>query len=672
MPAAVVVVNEVSSTGSNNLCGGNSTAVGEDWIELHNTNPTTPIDIVGFKLGDPGANFTIPSSTIIPANGYALYCRNAPGSFPYGIGGTDTINLFNAAGDLISTTGNMANLGTATRTFQRKPDGSYAFSDGTPLTVNVFFATALDAVVVNEISNTGNIAPCGADYIELYNRDVTTAINIGGYVLRDDTNNTFVIPDGTVIAGNDIILYCQNANGSFTFGIGGTDSVTLYDAANVVRSTTGALPNGGGSAVLTYQRRPNGTFSYTKPTPNITNVFFSAFVDVVVVNEVGATGNAFACSSPSDYVELLNTGNATVDLTNFVLHDNVGPNSTARFTFPSGSAIAPGQFLVLCEGAPFTFGIGGTDSITLLDPTGDQLSFSGVLTPGSSATASWQRSSNGIYSFAPPTPGAANAVSSDFKPVINEVAPAGTSNSSICGGQPFVEILNTGVGALNLSGYVLHDSTGSISPTAFVFNGATPTIPALSFGVYCKGQTFQFDIESTDTISLSNSSGGVISTTGMIGGSSPRPNNVDLTWVRYIDFVNATNPPSYQYSVNPSPGRPNVFSFVPQNSTLKTCSVQTQALSCLADYEFRSLVKLVPGPGRPANPELSGGTFDGSTCTELFVGDEGTINEVAINGSTVTLKRAIPFIGGSRDTEGLCYWSVGKIAIVDERERSGK
>lgn len=77
------------------------------------------------------------------------------------------------------------------------------------------------------------------------------------------------------------------------------------------------------------------------------------------------------------------------------------------------------------------------------------------------------------------------------------------------------------------------------------------------------------------------------------------------------------------------------------------------------------------------NPELSGGVFDGQTCSQLVIGNEGNLNELTLpSNSTVSLVQSIPIIGGSGDTEGVCFWynqTVGeKIVVVDEQDRSGK
>jgi uncharacterized protein YjiK len=89
---------------------------------------------------------------------------------------------------------------------------------------------------------------------------------------------------------------------------------------------------------------------------------------------------------------------------------------------------------------------------------------------------------------------------------------------------------------------------------------------------------------------------------------------------------------------------------------------------------FKELLTLNLGS---RNPELSGSTFDPRTCNNLAVGDEGNLNEVVIVNSTVSLLRTFPVIGGSTDTEGICFWynassGESKVVIADERDRSGK
>lgn len=685
---AAVVVNEVASAGNAQACPAL-----QDHVELYNTDLINSVDIGGYILADPSANFTIPINTIIAAGGYLLYCEDQPNSFTFGISGTDSITLYFSNGTLASTSGPQTSLGSATSTFQRKPDGTYAYSTPSPLAPNVFSAPPLDVVVVNEVADKGTfLAACGGnitlnvageDWVELFNTSPNTAVNISGYQIRDDnpTNAPLVIPSGTIIPPNGFLLYCGVKD--FVFGIGGTDTISLLDGNNVTRSTTGVLKNGG-SSVLTYQRKADGSgYAYAKPTPLAVNAFVSTIpANTIVVNEVASTGVPGTCNT-EDYVELfyntVSTSAVPFNLSGFVLHDDKGPLAVDRYTFPPSATILPGQYIVICT----PFGIGGTDSVTLLDGTGAVVSESGKLPGGGSATLTYQRSPANTYNYAFPTPGMANIVEVViFSPVINEVAPAGVSNktASVCNGEPFVEIRNMGSNILNLVNFTLHNAAGASSPSAYRFPASTPTIPLRGYGVFCKGATFTFDIANNDTLTLRSPTGQDLSTTGAIGSGNAvaKPNAKDLVWVRVTDLITVgPNPvsPFYQYSTNPTPGADNIYAFTPLNATtlVQACGVQTAALPCLADYAFGE--KLLLNKTGVTNPELSGGAFDGTTCQHLMIGDEGSITEVVLNGttssSTLQVKRSIPVFGGVRDTEGICVYSPGKVAIIEERDRTG-
>jgi hypothetical protein len=232
--------------------------------------------------------------------------------------------------------------------------------------------------------------------------------------------------------------------------------------------------------------------------------------------------------------------------------------------------------------------------------------------------------------------------------------------------------LNGGFAALDLSGYVLSKGPTAIVNYTFPFG---TLIASASFGVFCRNQTYLFDINQTDTISILNTNGTSVSTSGSIGGSNPRPNAVDLTWSRVVDLINPSTPftPFYQYSINPTPGGANVFSFDPITLQRQPCGIQSAPFGVISNYQFKELLLLDVGT---RNPELSGATYDPRTCNNLVVGDEGNFNEISVSNATITLRGTLPVIGGSTDTEGVCFWynplTGDKVAIVDERERSGK
>ena len=124
---------------------------------------------------------------------------------------------------------------------------------------------------------------------------------------------------------------------------------------------------------------------------------------LVRINEVESNGG-----SPGDWVELINVGGTTADLGGMLFADN----STARYTIPAGTTLAPGAYLVLNElisgAGNFNFGLGTADSARLFQPDGTTIVDSTMWT--AHATAGLSRCANGSGDFVdrPTTKGAAN------------------------------------------------------------------------------------------------------------------------------------------------------------------------------------------------------------------------------------------------------------------------
>jgi Lamin Tail Domain len=370
----------------------------------------------------------------------------------------------------------------------------------------------------------------------------------------------------------------------------------------------------------------------------------------IYVNEIASAGDGAYCAG-ADYIELFNADPTPLNIGGYSLSD-----SSNTFIIPSPTNVPAGGFVTYCEDLPgsFTFGISSTDTITLKNPSGVVL-FSTVLNGQGTTTNTYQRLPDGSYGFGPPSPDAANVVP---LAAISEVALGGTSDASVCGGGPYVELTNIGPGTLSLKGFKLLNLASLLPPPSYTF-GAGDSVTSGEYTIFCQSTTFKFDIDFDDILTLRNANGDDVSKTVM-GGVSPLPKKVDLVWARLGD--------SFQYSKNPTPGKPNVFPFEPSTVNLKNCGIQASPLPCLNDYELKETLLF---DGYRTSPEFSGGTVDGSTCNHLIVNDEGNIFDMSISGGAVQLKRTIPFIGGTRDNEGMCYYSPGKIAVVDERERSG-
>jgi hypothetical protein len=265
------------------------------------------------------------------------------------------------------------------------------------------FTLYVATLVLNEVADSGvgvagfgNTLPTfcdGVDYVELKNIG-PDPVDPSGYMLTDDNGPTdgdaytFTAESATVGVGEFLVL-CKDAESSFVFGIGGSDTVTLYDAASVEMSTTGELPRFG-STSASYQRLSDGSgYLYAEPTPNAENAFQAD--DQVVVNEAADKGAGSDVCDGEDYIELKNIGPNPALLDGFVLSDDGGFAGGYTIT---NTIIGAEALMLYCGVKTFSFGIGGTDAVTFFDPSGLALSTTGTLTGVGSEKRSFQRKSD--------------------------------------------------------------------------------------------------------------------------------------------------------------------------------------------------------------------------------------------------------------------------------------
>lgn len=129
--------------------------------------------------------------------------------------------------------------------------------------------TPKSPVVINEVESNGD--PVG-DWVELANTDEVNSVDISGWsILDDDDDHTpIVFPEGTEIeSGGYFSFYTDQEDDGF--GLGGNDSVRLYDAeGQLVEETTWE-----GHAATTWGRVPDmtGEFAVTgEPTRDAANI----------------------------------------------------------------------------------------------------------------------------------------------------------------------------------------------------------------------------------------------------------------------------------------------------------------------------------------------------------------------------------------------------------------
>ena len=167
--------------------------------------------------------------------------------------------------------------------------------------------------------------------------------------------------------------------------------------------------------------------SSTPPTPKKTNkgMIYKPEGDApatappgtftVVLNEVADKGSGKDVCDGEDWVELYNYGKAAVDIGGWHLADEKGVLHKDVYIFPKADNVIPGySFKLLCKETHCQFGIGGTDTVSLLNDK-KQLIDSIELTDQGSETKTMQRDFDGTGEWGysenpPPSPGKSNCL----------------------------------------------------------------------------------------------------------------------------------------------------------------------------------------------------------------------------------------------------------------------
>jgi len=132
----------------------------------------------------------------------------------------------------------------------------------------------------------------------------------------------------------------------------------------------------------------------------------------VVISEVAYSGSGEDNCGGADWVELFNNGSKSEDsqdLSSYVLHDDKGLADEDAMVFAEGTSLSPGDYLILCRGADFAFGIGSDDTVTVLDAAGsivDSVSMAG----DGPADATYSLIGTEFQYTTAATPGAANVL----------------------------------------------------------------------------------------------------------------------------------------------------------------------------------------------------------------------------------------------------------------------
>lgn len=497
-------INEVESSGG----------TPGDWIEFLNTSEAA-VDLSGYVVKDSGEKnpYAFPAGTVVEPGAYLVIDEvvDGAGDFGYGLGGGDAVRLFDPAGALVDETTWAAHA--AATWGAREVDGVRAWAETSASSkgeVNVFAAEepgTASALVLNEIvyddAQTGL-----ADQVEIYNAGTET-VSLDGWKISDDKRDVFgQAPAGTTLAPGAFVVLVKDVD--FDFGLGKGDEVVLYDPSGAVIDSYAYEST---APISVWARCPDGTGDWapaTAATPGAANDCSVAPVTgSIVINEVD--------SQPADWVEFYNPGTAAFDISGFEIRDN---SDDHRWQFLPGTTIAGGEYLLveegsigLVDGVETAFrdpiGIGSADRIRLFDASGTQIDdtkpwSAHAAIDGDAGAATLARCPDGVGEFvlAYPTPGATNSCVLPTV-VINEIESNGDTTD-------WVEVLNTGAAAVDLSGWSVMDSdpNGHAGETTPLPVG-TVLEPGAYF-VFDQPANFIFGLGNGDTVTIRDANGSTV------------------------------------------------------------------------------------------------------------------------------------------------------------------
>lgn len=392
------------------------------------------------------------------------------------------------------------------------------------------FPVYISEVLASNTSYPNRDGRC-CDYIELYN-SADYAVDLTGFQLGDVAgNNRYQFPAGTTIGpGEYLVVYCDKSveDESYAkFGISraGGESFYLLGTNNAIVDSILTIATDLDQAMVLENGVWVATNSVTPGRSNDATVqegadLYNEQVSPVRITELSSTKTGYSREHGvhCDWVELHNTGSEYVDISGYILSDNVGVD---KYIFPVDTVIAPGEYLVvLCTDevradslAPFGLSQLGGESVVLKNKGGMIVEIVDCipLNDGESLelteSSDWQATASGSPGYENGPEGHAaylQSIGMDRSSIVISEVMSG-SHTVLANGygefSDWVELCNVGDTAVDITGWYLSDSAEDWDKWEFP---QTVLQPGERILVFCSGRDAVRDGELHAGFSLSS------------------------------------------------------------------------------------------------------------------------------------------------------------------------
>ena len=450
-----LVISEVMSSNSTAVTDENGKYA--DWIEIWNSTDRI-INLEGVGLSDKGdrVRFLFPDVSLEPDGRVVVFCDNTNQSNPNSafhakfklssVG--ETVYLYDPNAYLIDSCkypimssdeswaladGSFQNVTWFSPGYENSEEGhrryreSISMSDG---------SVVINEIMADPISGLRDDDDELCDWVELYNT-TDRDISLAGLGLSDNEGKPLKwrFPDNAVIpAKGYYLVFCTGKNRMdriknaphTNFRISAEkETIILSDSQGHVldRVMIDNLP-----LDCSWGRNDQGQMQvFQVPTPSLPNNqsgFNQMDINLRAMNKTGVfisevmasngSVSTYADTENADWIELYNSGNEAVDLTDWGLSDKL--DRGRRWQFPRGTTIGPGEYkVIMCDRltdknsaqephASFKVGKLKKETIALTDPTGRVLDK--MILPEMRTDVSYGRTLGiaGLFYYDTPTP----------------------------------------------------------------------------------------------------------------------------------------------------------------------------------------------------------------------------------------------------------------------------